>query len=126
MINAYSIFRHFSNSVKRHMRQFILRQKKNFNSSKGRSKKKAEDESEAKVQTNTTAGACCDNQLAAEASAGAWRFSERTAVAVNLRQHRRRQLLRGNGREWFLERGCRFCSRTLLQQNVVSQTERTK
>jgi hypothetical protein len=31
--------------------------------------------------------------------------AERTAVAVNLRQHRRRQLLRGNGREWFLERG---------------------
>jgi hypothetical protein len=36
-------------------------------------------------------------------------------------QHRRRQLLRGNGREWFLERGCRFCNRI-----VVSQTERTK
>ncbi len=36
MINVYSIFRHFSNSVKRHMRQLILRQKKNFNSSKGR------------------------------------------------------------------------------------------
>ncbi len=51
---------------------------------------------------------------------------ERTAVAVNLRQHRQRQLLRGNGCEWFLERGCKFCSITLLQQNVVSQTERTK
>jgi len=32
-------------------------------------------------------------------TAGAWRFPERTAVAVDLRQHRRRQLLRGNGRE---------------------------
>jgi hypothetical protein len=49
------------------MRQLMLRQKKNFNSSKGRTKKKAEDESEAKVQTNTTAGACCGNQLATEA-----------------------------------------------------------
>jgi hypothetical protein len=38
--------------------------------------------------------------------------TEQTAVAVNLRQHRWRQLLRGNEREWFLERGCRFCSRT--------------
>ncbi len=28
-----------------------------------------------------TASACCGNQLAAEASAGAWRFSERIAVA---------------------------------------------
>jgi hypothetical protein len=64
-----------------------------------RSKKKAKDQSEAKVQTNTTAAACCGNQLAAEASAGAWRFQERTAVAVDLRQHRRRQLLRGNERE---------------------------
>jgi hypothetical protein len=50
--------------------------------------------------------------------------AERTAVAMNLRQHRRRQMLRGNGHEWFLERGCRFCDRTLLQQNVVSQTDR--
>ncbi len=59
---------------------------------KGRSKKKAEDQSEAKVQTNTTAGACCGNQLAAEASAGAWRFPERIAVAVDLRQHRRKKI----------------------------------
>jgi hypothetical protein len=36
MINAYSIFRHFNNSVKRHMWQLILRQKKNFNNSKVR------------------------------------------------------------------------------------------
>jgi len=43
-------------------------------------KKKGEDQSEANVQTNTTAGACCGNQLAAETSA--WRFPERTAVAV--------------------------------------------
>jgi len=43
-------------------------------------KKKTEDQSEANVQTNTTAGACCGNQLAAEASA--WRFPERTTVAV--------------------------------------------
>ncbi len=65
-------------------------ERRNFNSGKGRSKKKTEDQNEAKVQTNTTAGACCGNQLAAEASAGAWRFSERTAVAVDLRKHRRR------------------------------------
>jgi hypothetical protein len=39
----------------------------------------------AKVQTNTTAGACCGNQLAAEASARAWRFPERTAVAMDLK-----------------------------------------
>ncbi len=84
------------------MRQLILRQKKKFQqSSKGRSKRKQRmKQSEARVQTNTTAGACCRNQLAAEASAGAWRFPERTAVAVDLRQHRRRQLLRGNGREF--------------------------
>jgi hypothetical protein len=50
--------------------------------------------------------------------------AERIAVAVNLRQHRRQQLLRGNEREWFLERGCRFCGRTLLQQNVVLETDR--
>jgi hypothetical protein len=30
------------------------------------------------------------------ASAGAWRFLKQTAMAVDLRQHRRRQLLRGN------------------------------
>ncbi len=46
--------------------------------------------------------------------------AERIIVAVNLKQHRRQQLLRGNGCEWFLERGYRFCSKTLLQQNVVS------
>jgi hypothetical protein len=39
------------------------------------------------------------NQLAVEASARAWRFPERTAVAVDLRQHRRQQLLHENGRE---------------------------
>jgi hypothetical protein len=44
-------------------------------------------------------GACCGNQIAAEASAGAWRFPERTVVAMDLRQHWRQQLLRGNGRE---------------------------
>jgi hypothetical protein len=77
----------------------ILRQKKKFNNNNGRSKKKVEDQSEAKVQTNTTAGACYGNQLAAEASARAWRFPERIAVAVDLRQHRRRQLLCGNKRE---------------------------
>jgi hypothetical protein len=38
--------------------------------------------------------------------------AERTVVTVNLRQHQRRQLLRGNEREWFLERGFTFCSRT--------------
>ncbi len=48
--------------------------------------------------------------MATEASARAWRFPERTAVAVNLRQHRRRQLLRGNGREWFLNGSC--CAET--------------
>jgi hypothetical protein len=30
------------------------------------------------------------------ASAGAWRFPKRTSVAVDLRQHRRQQLLHGN------------------------------
>ncbi len=43
--------------------------------------------------------------------------AERTAMAVNLRQHRWRQLLRGNEREWFLKEAVgfateRFCSRT--------------
>jgi hypothetical protein len=46
-----------------------------------------------------TTSACCGNQLAVEASARAWRFPERTAVAVDLRQHWRRQLLHENGRE---------------------------
>ncbi len=56
-----------------------------------RYKKKAEDQSEANVQTNTTAGACCGNQLAAETSA--WRFPERTAVAVPV-------LVRLSRKEW--------------------------
>ncbi len=83
-----------------HHRQAVdSKTRRNFNNSKGRSKKKAKDQSEAKVQTNTTVGACCGNQLTAKASARAWRFPEQTAMAVDLRQHQRRQLLRRNGRK---------------------------
>jgi hypothetical protein len=33
----------------------------------------------APAKVNSRRGSCCGNQLAAEASAGAWRFSEQTA-----------------------------------------------
>ncbi len=52
-------------------------------------------------QTPQRAPVVAINWLAAEAFAGAWRYPERTAVAMDLRQHRTTavEAAPGNGRE---------------------------